>query len=119
MRVAIHFNASGEPDSFAPPKTVGTLLFPLVVYPLFLTMTYFLKEPAFAPLLRFSRKGWRAFAEFMTVMALGIVVIDSLMLLYNVGYVPSSWIGYSVWAFLIVTFGMIFRIFWVRGGGAT
>ncbi|AMQ18489.1 SdpI family protein [Thermococcus peptonophilus] len=115
VRVAIHFNASGEPDSFAP-KTVGTLLFPLVVYPLFLTMTYFLKEPAFAPLLRFSRKGWRAFAEFMTVMALGIVVIDSLMLLYNVGYVPSSWIGYSVWAFLIVTFGMIFRIFWVRGG---
>lgn len=58
-RVAIHFNASGEPDNFAS-KTLGTLLFPLVVYPLFLVMTYFLREPAFAPLLRFSRRGWKA-----------------------------------------------------------
>lgn len=112
-RVAIHFNASGEPDNFAS-KTLGTLLFPLVVYPLFLVMTYFLREPAFAPLLRFSRRGWKAFAEFTTVMALGLVAIDSLVLLYNAGQVPSSWIGYSVWTFLIVTIGMIFRLFWAR-----
>ncbi|BAD86112.1 hypothetical membrane protein, conserved [Thermococcus kodakarensis KOD1] len=115
-RVAIHFNASGEPDNFAS-KTLGTLLFPLVVYPLFLVMTYFLREPAFAPLLRFSRRGWKAFAEFTTVMALGLVAIDSLVLLYNAGQVPSSWIGYSVWTFLIVTIGMIFRLFWARGEG--
>ncbi|WP_367884013.1 DUF1648 domain-containing protein [Thermococcus sp. JCM 11816] len=114
-RVAIHFNASGEPDNFAS-KTLGTLLFPLVVYPLFLVMTYFLREPAFAPLLRFSRRGgWKAFAEFTTIMAIGIVIIDSLVLLYNAGQVPSSWIGYSVWTFLIVTIGMIFRLFWARG----
>ncbi|MDK2915278.1 MAG: hypothetical protein PWQ79_2193 [Thermococcaceae archaeon] len=115
-RVAIHFSASGEPDNFAS-KTLGTLLFPLVVYPLFLVMTYFLKEPAFAPLLRFSRRGWKAFAEFTTAMAIGIVVIDSLVLLYNAGYITSGWIDYSVWAFLVVTFGMMFRIFWARGEG--
>jgi uncharacterized membrane protein len=111
--VAIHFNASGEPDSFAS-KVVGVLLFPLVTYPPFLVMTYLLKEPAFAPLLRFSRRGWGAFAEFLTVMVLGLILIDSLVLLYNAGYIPSSWIGYSVWAFLAVTFGMIFGVLWVR-----
>lgn len=115
-RVAIHFNASGEPDNFAS-KTFGTLLFPLVVYPLFLVMTYFLKGPAFAPLLRFSRRGWKAFAQFLTVMALGLVAIDSLVLLYNAGYISSGWIGYSVWTFLVVTVGMIFRLFWERGKG--
>jgi uncharacterized membrane protein len=116
-RIAIHFNASGEPDSFAS-KTLGVLLFPLAVYPIFLVMTYFLKEPAFAPFLRFSRRGWKAFAEFMTVMALGLVLIDILVLLYNAGYITSGWIGYSVWAFLVVTFGMLFRLLWERGEGA-
>ncbi|MBP1911469.1 SdpI family protein [Thermococcus stetteri] len=115
-RVAIHFSASGEPDSFAT-KTIGVIMFPLVAYPLFPVMTYFLKEPAFAPLLRFSEKGWKAFAELTTVMALWLVLIDSIVLLYNVSYIPSSWIGYSVWAFLAVIFGMIFRLLWVRGEG--
>ncbi|WP_240922742.1 DUF1648 domain-containing protein [Thermococcus sp. Bubb.Bath] len=116
-RVAIHSNASGKPDSFAS-KTLGVLLFPLVVYPLFLAVTYFLQEPAFAPQLRFSERGWKAFAEFMTFMALGLVFLDALLLLYNAGYIPSGWIGYSVWVFLAVTFGMIFRLLRERGEGA-
>ncbi|ASJ02646.1 hypothetical protein A3L09_04910 [Thermococcus profundus] len=112
-KVAIHFNASGKPDSFAS-KTVGVLLFPLVVYPLFLVMTYLLREPAFVPQLKFSERGWKAFAELMTVMALGLVFLDAMLLLYNASYVSSEWIGYSVWAFLAVTFGMIFRLLWKR-----
>jgi uncharacterized membrane protein len=113
-RVAIHFNASGEPDSFAS-KTVGAVIFPLAVQPLFIGMTYLLREPGFAPQLKFSRRGWKAFAELMTVMALGLILLDALLLLYNAGYAPSDWIGYSVWAFLAVTFGMIFRLLRMRG----
>ena len=117
-RVAIHFSASGEPDSFAS-KTTGTLLFPLAVYPLFLVMTYCLKEPAFAPLFKFSRRGWKAFAEFITTMALGLVFLDVLLLLYDASRISSEWIGYSVWAFVGLTFLLIYRLFALRTGGSS
>ncbi len=114
----IHFSASGEPDGFAS-KTAGTLLFSLTVYPLFLVMTCCLKEPAFTPLFRFSRRGWKAFAEFMTTMALGLVFLDALLLLYNIGYASSEWISYSVWAFVGLTFLLIYRLFAMRVGGGS
>lgn len=113
-KVAIHFDWSGKPDNFAS-KTVGVLLFPLIVQPLFIGMTYLLKEPAFAPLLKFSRVGWRRTAEFFTIMAVGIVVIDTVGLLYNAGFVSSDWISYSVWGLLAIAFLGTYRIFTVKG----
>lgn len=113
-KVAIHFNGSGRPDNFAS-KTVGALVFPLVVQPLFLGMTYLLREPGFAPLMRFSKAGWKRTAEFFTVMAVGIVVIDTAVLLYNAGFIPGEVVSYSAWALIGLVFIGTYRLLTVRG----
>ena len=113
-KVAIHFGPSGMPDNFAS-KTFGVLLFPIIVQPLFLGITYLLREPGFAPLPRFSRAGWKGAAEFFTTIAVGIVVIDIAVLLYNAGLIASDWVSYSVQVLLALVFIGTYRLLTVRG----
>lgn len=112
-RIAIHFNASGEPDNFAS-KGVGIVIFPLTAQTLPLMMTFLLRQPGFAPQLKFSRRGWRAFAELMTLLGVGIATITSMVLIYNADLIPSSWITYGVFIFLAVIFFGIYRLLSVR-----
>ncbi|ACJ17421.1 hypothetical membrane protein, conserved [Thermococcus onnurineus NA1] len=107
-KVAIHFNASGEPDNFAS-KDVGAIILPLIAQVLPITMTLLLREPGFAPQLKFSEKGWMVFAELMTLVGAGIAAIASMALLYNAGLIPSNWITYGAFVFLTVTFVGISR----------
>ncbi|NJE45843.1 DUF1648 domain-containing protein [Thermococcus sp. GR7] len=107
-KVAIHFNASGEPDNFAS-KEVGAIILPLIAQVLPIMMTLLLREPGFAPQLKFSEKGWMVFAELMTLVGAGIAAIASMALLYNAGLIPSNWITYGAFVFLTVTFVGIYR----------
>ncbi|NJD98996.1 DUF1648 domain-containing protein [Thermococcus sp. LS1] len=113
-KVAIHFNASGEPDNFAS-KDVGAIILPLIAQVLPITMTLLLREPGFAPQLKFSEKGWRAFAEFMTVFSILLIVVLTATLLYNAGLLAGEWISYSAWLILAVTGIMIYRFLRARG----
>ncbi|WP_297490509.1 DUF1648 domain-containing protein [Thermococcus sp.] len=115
-KVAVHFGPSGKPNGFAS-KTVGILLFPLLIQPILIAMTYLLREPGFAPLLRFSRLGWKRAAELFTLLSVGVTLLETAVLLYNAAFIPSSWVNYSVWAFLGLILVAIYRILRVKGKG--
>jgi len=115
-RVAIHFGPSGKPNGFAS-KTVGILLFPLLIQPVLITMTYLLREPGFAPLLKFSRPGWRRAAELFTLLSFGVAFLDTAVLLYNAAFISSSGVNYSVGAFLGLILVGIYRVLRVKGNG--
>ncbi|WP_297460616.1 DUF1648 domain-containing protein [Thermococcus sp.] len=102
-RVAIHFDPSGKPDGFAS-KAVGALFFPLILQGFFIGMTFLLREPGFAPLMRFSRAGWRWTAKFFTLMAMGMAAVEAFVLLYNAGMVSGRLVVGSALVFLGLVF---------------
>lgn len=116
-RIAIHFNAGGNPDNFAH-KSLGAVLLPLIVQTIPVAMTAMLKEPGFAPQLKFSERGWRAFAEFMTAFSLLLTMVFATTVLYNAGFISGRWISYSAWLILAVTGVMIYRLLRARGYGS-
>ncbi|WP_456366227.1 DUF1648 domain-containing protein [Thermococcus sp.] len=113
-RVAIHFGPSGKPNGFAS-KTVGIILFPIAIQPVLIAMTYLLREPGFAPLLRFSRLGWKRSAELFTLLSVGVALLETAVLFYNAAFISSSWVNCSVWAFLGLILVGIYRVLMVKG----
>ncbi len=105
--MASHFDASGNPNGFMS-RFWGAIGVPSMVWTLAFGLTVMAKEPGFfARMKRFSPNGWRAWAEFMTLMNLGFVTLSSMTVLYNVKAVPGHWMSYSVWIFLAFIFAGI------------
>ncbi|ASJ08457.1 hypothetical protein A3L11_04100 [Thermococcus siculi] len=108
--MAVHFDASGDPNGFMS-QAWGAVGIPLMVWAMFFGLTVLGRDPGFfARMKRFSPSGWRAWAEFNTLMGLGLLTVSSMTVLYNVEAIPGEWIGYSVWIFLAFAFLAIYRL---------
>ena len=102
--MAVHFDASGNPNGFMS-RAWGAVGVPVIVWAMFFGLTLLGRDPGFfARMNRFSPTGWRAWAEFNTLMSLGLIVVSSMTILYNVRAIPGEWVGYSVWMFLAFAF---------------
>jgi len=113
--MAVHFDASGNPNGFMS-RAWGAVGVPVIVWAMFFGLTLLGRDPGFfARMNRFSSTGWKAWAEFNTLVSLGLLALSSLVILYNLKAIPGEWIGYSVWAFLAILFLGIYRLFTVKG----
>ncbi|WP_232461796.1 hypothetical protein [Thermococcus pacificus] len=84
---------------------------PMMVWAMFFGLTLLGRDPGFfARMKHFSPADWKAWAEFTTLMGLGLIVVFSMVILYNVGAIPGEWIGYSAWIFLAFVFLGIYRL---------
>ncbi|WP_461865272.1 SdpI family protein [Thermococcus sp.] len=107
--MATHFDASGNPNGYSP-KLSGTLLFPIMIWGLFFTLTLVAKDPGFFIKRRFYPASWKAWSEFMTLMNLGLIFVYFLTVLYNLRIVSGSAISYAGLSFLIIVFLGIYRL---------
>ena len=112
--MAVHFDASGNPNGFMS-RAWGAVGVPVMIWAMFFALTLLGRDPGFfARMKRFSPTGWRAWAEFNTLMSLGLIIVFSMGILYNVGAIPGEWVGYSGWVSLILIFLGIYRLLTVR-----
>ena len=108
--MAVHFDASGTPNGFMS-RAWGAVGVPVMVWAMFLGLTLLGRDPGFFARMRgFSPTGWRAWAEFNTLMSLGLIVVSSMMILYNLKAIPREWVSYSAWMFLALGFFGIYRL---------
>ncbi|WP_297506198.1 DUF1648 domain-containing protein [Thermococcus sp.] len=115
--MAVHFDASGNPNGFMS-KLWGALLVPILVWIIPFGLTVLGKDPGFfARMGNFSTSGWRAWAWFNTLMSLGIIMVSSSMVLYNLGKLPSKAMTYSTLLFMALVFIGIYLLLRVRGNG--
>ena len=108
--MAVHFDASGTPNGFMS-RAWGAVGVPVMVWAMFLGLTLLGRDPGFFARMRgFSPTGWRAWAEFNTLMSLGVIAVSSVMILYNLKAIPGEWVSYSAWMFLALGFFGIYRL---------
>ncbi len=108
--MAVHFDASGNPNGFMS-RAWGAVGVPVMVWAMFFGLTLLGRDPGFFARMRgFSPTGWRAWAEFNTLMSLGLIVVSSMMILYNLKAIPREWVSYSAWMFLALGFFGIYRL---------
>lgn len=111
--VAIHFDVSGKPDSYAD-KITGSLIIPLATMAIMPLLTVLAsREPM---LIRFPvyGKGQRALLTFLTGIQLFIVAIMTLVLLYSINMVFGKmivWFAISFIVLLLIWIGWIWRIY--------
>ena len=111
--VAIHFDASGNPDNYAE-KVTGAVIIPLIVMAIIPVLTILTsKEPM---LIRFPvyGRGQRAIFTLLTGLQIFIAIVLTLALLYNVGIVAGKWIvrlAMGFIAFLLVWTGWVWRVY--------
>ena len=109
-QMAVHFSASGRPNGFMS-RAWGAVGIPLMVWTMFFGLTITGRDPGFFARMRgFSPTGWRAWAEFNTLMSLGLIVVSSIMILYNLKAIPREWVSYSAWMFLALGFFGIYLL---------
>ena len=113
-QMAVHFSASGRPNGFMS-RAWGAVGIPLMVWTMFFGLTITGRDPGFFARMRhFSPSDWRAWAEFNTLMSLGLIAMSSIVALYNLESVSVEWVNYSVWIFLAFVFLAIYRLFTVK-----
>jgi uncharacterized membrane protein len=98
--VAIHFDVSGKPDNYVD-KFTGAVLIPLFVMAIIPVLTLLtIREPM---LLRSPIHGikQRNLFTLLTSVQTFIVLIETLVLLYNIGLVPGKWITWLAIGFII------------------
>ncbi|AJC72064.1 membrane protein [Thermococcus guaymasensis DSM 11113] len=98
-RIATHFNASGEPDDYSS-RLWGAIGVPVLVWLLPLVLTLPAKEPGFFARANFYPRSLRMWCLFTTVLSGGMVLVITIALLYNAGFVSSSAISYGAYLFL-------------------
>ncbi len=111
-RVAIHFDLSGKPDSYAD-KFTGALVLPLVsmtIVPLISALAS--REPT---IVRFPmHSGQQTIFVLLVGMQLFIVAVMSLVLLYNAGVVFSNlivWLAMGFITFLLGWTAWIWKVY--------
>jgi len=114
-RVATHFNASGEPDSYSS-RFWGVIGVPVLAWLLPLVLTLPAREPAFFARANFYPRSLRAWCLFTTVLSGGIVLVVTLALLYNAGLVSGNAITYGAYLFLGVLIFAVYRLLTVGKG---
>ncbi|WP_297068677.1 DUF1648 domain-containing protein [Thermococcus sp.] len=108
--MAVHFSASGRPNGFMS-RAWGAVGVPVLVWAMFFGLTLLGRDPGFFARMRgFSPTGWEAWAEFNTLMSLGLIVVSSIMILYNLKAIPREWVSYSAWMFLALGFFGIYML---------
>ncbi len=108
--MAVHFDASGNPNGFMS-RAWGAVGVPVMVWAMFFGLTLLGRDPGFFARMRgFSPTGWRAWAEFNTLMSLGLIAVSSMMILYNLKAIPREWVSYSAWMFLALGFFGIYLL---------
>ena len=108
--MAVHFDASGNPNGFMS-RAWGAVGVPVMVWAMFFGLTVLGRDPGFFARMRgFSPTGWRAWAEFNTLMSLGLIIVFSMAILYNLKAIPGEWVGYSAWMFLALGFFGIYLL---------
>ncbi|AHL23612.1 SdpI family protein [Thermococcus nautili] len=112
-RVASHFNARGEPDSYSS-RFWGMVGVPILAWLLPLVLTIPAKEPGFFARVTFYPKSLRAWCGFTTLLSGGMVFVFTLALLYNAGLLPSNAITYGAILFLGVILFAVYRLLTVR-----
>ncbi|WP_297499151.1 DUF1648 domain-containing protein [Thermococcus sp.] len=109
-QMAVHFSASGRPNGFMS-RAWGAVGVPVMVWAMFFGLTLLGKDPGFfARMRRFSPTDWRAWAEFNTLMSLGLMAMSFIVVLYNLGSVSVEWVSYSAWTFLALGFFGIYLL---------
>ncbi len=108
--MATHFGTNGKPNGYSG-KLSGALVWPIVVWVIPFTLTVIAREPAFFARVALYPANYRVWGEFTTVMSWGLILISSMVLLYNVKIVSSTAITCSTIAFLaavgLVTYRLI------------
>ncbi|WP_297503567.1 hypothetical protein [Thermococcus sp.] len=78
---------------------------------MFFGLTITGRDPGFFARMRhFSPSGWKAWAEFNTMINLGLIAMSFIVVLYNLESVSVEWVNYSVWIFLAFVFLAIYRL---------
>ncbi|MEO2151753.1 MAG: DUF1648 domain-containing protein [Thermococcus sp.] len=112
-RVATHFNARGEPDSYSS-RFWGIIGVPILAWLLPLVLTIPAREPGFFARVAFYPRSLRAWCLFTTLLSGGMVFVFTLALLYNAGLLPGNAITYGAYLFLGVLIFAVYRLLTVR-----
>ncbi len=111
-RIATHFNASGRPNGFSE-RVWGALWTPLLVWLLPFALTLPARDPGFFAKVAFYPGSVRAWCGFTTVLSGGVMLLFSLIVLYNADIVSSGVINYGVFIFLgalLLSFYRLLRV---------
>ncbi|WP_457741487.1 DUF1648 domain-containing protein [Thermococcus sp.] len=111
-RVAVHFNASGEPNGYMD-KFWGLVGVPVLIWLIPFSLTLLGKDRMLLARMSagINQRGW---FEFNTLMGVGIVAMSFTVLLYNLGKIQSNAITLATFGFLaLMAFGT-YRLLRVR-----
>jgi len=115
-RIATHFNASGEPDSYSS-RFWGTIGLPVLAWLLPLALTLPAMDEGFFAKVSLYPPALRAWCLFTTLLSGGLLLVFTLVLLYNAGLVSSDAITYGAIAFLGALVFAIYRLLTVGKDG--
>ncbi|WP_168194738.1 DUF1648 domain-containing protein [Thermococcus aciditolerans] len=111
--IAVHFKSSGTPDIFLD-KLWGVLGLPALVWLLPFVLTLLAKNSEFSLRMRIYPGKIKAWAELMTLMIAGVIVVMSTAVLYNARLTSGKAVSYAGVLLIAAVLMGIYRL--ITGG---